>query len=57
MVANYTIQGDSFTAGLPRVWSPTPVRRTTVQFANFEKDVKIDQKLFVIKTNTVPGGD
>ena len=32
-------------------------RRTTVQFTNFEKDVKIDQKLFVVKSNTVFGGD
>jgi serine/threonine-protein kinase len=31
MVASYTIQGDSFSAGVPRVWSPTPVRRTSVQ--------------------------
>jgi serine/threonine-protein kinase len=28
MVVNYTIQGDSFSAGTPRVWSSTPVRRT-----------------------------
>ncbi|MGA2747054.1 MAG: protein kinase, partial [Candidatus Sulfotelmatobacter sp.] len=28
MVADYTIQGDSFNAGRPRAWSPTQVRRT-----------------------------
>jgi serine/threonine-protein kinase len=35
MVASYTIQGDSFSAGIPRVWSPTPIRRHGVQL-NFD---------------------
>jgi len=30
MVADYSIQGDTFTASIPRVWSPTPVRRLGV---------------------------
>jgi serine/threonine-protein kinase len=35
MVVDYTIQGDTFSAGVPRVWSPTPVRRTSVRL-NFD---------------------
>jgi serine/threonine-protein kinase len=35
MVANYTIQGDSFSAGKPRAWSPMQVRRTSVE-ENFD---------------------
>jgi Tol biopolymer transport system component/tRNA A-37 threonylcarbamoyl transferase component Bud32 len=35
MVADYTIQGDSFSAGKPRAWSPTQVRRTSVN-QNFD---------------------
>jgi serine/threonine-protein kinase len=31
MVASYTGGGDSFNAGRPRVWSPTPVRRDGVR--------------------------
>jgi serine/threonine-protein kinase len=30
MVSDYTLQGDSFSAGKPRVWSPTQIRRTSV---------------------------
>ena len=30
MVVDYTVNGDSFTAGTPRVWSPTPILRTGV---------------------------
>jgi serine/threonine-protein kinase len=30
-VASYTIQGDSFSAEVSRVWSPTPIRRHGVQ--------------------------
>jgi serine/threonine-protein kinase len=30
MVVDYTVNGDSFTAGNPRVWSPTPILRTGV---------------------------
>ena len=30
MVADYTVRGDSFSAGKPRVWSPTQIRRTSV---------------------------
>ncbi len=30
MAADYTVQGDSFSAGKPRVWSPTQIRRTSV---------------------------
>ena len=35
MVANYTVQGDSFSAGKPRVWSPMQLRRTSVE-ENFD---------------------
>jgi eukaryotic-like serine/threonine-protein kinase len=35
MATSYTIQGDSFTVSVPRVWSPTPVRRISVQL-NFD---------------------
>ena len=35
MAASYTTQGDSFSAGPPRVWSPVKVRRTGVQL-NFD---------------------
>jgi serine/threonine-protein kinase len=35
MVASYTIQDDSFSAGVPRLWSPTPIRRHGVQL-NFD---------------------
>jgi len=31
MAANYTTQGDAFSAGAPHVWSPLPTRRITVQ--------------------------
>ena len=41
IAASYTIQGDSFSAGVPRVWSPTPVRRNSVQL-NF--DITSDAK-------------
>ncbi len=45
MAASYTIQGDSFSAGVPRVWSPTPVRRNSVQL-NF--DVSPDGKRVIM---------
>lgn len=45
MVASYTIQGDSFSAGVPRVWSPTPIRRHGVQL-NF--DVAPDGKRVIM---------
>ena len=45
MVADYTIQGETFTAGVPRVWSPTPIRRTSVQL-NY--DVMPDGKRVVM---------
>lgn len=35
MVVTYTIEGDSFLAGAPRVWSPTQVRRDGVR-QNFD---------------------
>jgi len=35
MVADYNIQGDSFGAGKPRVWSPTQIRGTSVS-RNFD---------------------
>jgi hypothetical protein len=31
VAVNYAMQGDSFSAGKPRVWSPTQVRRTNVE--------------------------
>jgi len=31
MASSYTIQGETFSAGIPRVWSPTTVRRIGVQ--------------------------
>ena len=31
MVASYTIEGNSFVVGVPRVWSPTPIRRDGVR--------------------------
>lgn len=36
MVARYAIEGDSFTVGVPRIWSPTPIRRHNVQL-NFDR--------------------
>jgi hypothetical protein len=45
MVANYSIQGDSFSPGVPRVWSPTPVRRNGVQL-NF--DISPDGKRVIM---------
>ena len=45
MVASYTIQADSFSAGIPRVWSPTPVRRHGVQL-NF--DISPDGKRVIM---------
>jgi hypothetical protein len=30
MVVDYTVNGGSFTAGIPRVWSPKPILRTGV---------------------------
>ena len=30
MAVDYTVQGDSFSAGKPRVWSPMQIRRTSV---------------------------
>jgi hypothetical protein len=45
MAVNYTMQGDSFSAGKPRVWSPTQVRRMNVQ-QNF--DVAPDGKRVVM---------
>jgi hypothetical protein len=35
MVANYAVQGDSFSAGKPRARSPMQVRRTSVE-ENFD---------------------
>jgi serine/threonine-protein kinase len=35
MVADFTVQGDSFSARTPRVWSPTQILRTSVA-ANFD---------------------
>jgi Tol biopolymer transport system component len=43
--ASYTTQGDSFSAGVPRVWSPTQVRRNSVQ-QNF--DVSPDGKRVIM---------
>jgi hypothetical protein len=31
MMANYTVPGDSFSAGKPRAWSPMQVRGTCVE--------------------------
>ena len=45
MAASYTLSGDTFSAGKPRVWSPTPVRRMGVQ-QNF--DVSPDGKRVVM---------
>jgi Tol biopolymer transport system component len=45
MVADYSIQGDTFTASIPGVWSPTPVRRLGVT-RNF--DVSPDGKHVVM---------
>jgi serine/threonine-protein kinase len=44
-VASYTIEGDSFSAGRPRPWSPTQVLRDGVR-QNF--DVSADGKRVVI---------
>jgi serine/threonine-protein kinase len=41
MAVNYTMEGDSFSAGTPRVWSPVKIRRIGVQL-NF--DVSPDGK-------------
>jgi len=35
MVADYSVQGDSFSAGKPRIWSPAQIRRTSVA-TNFD---------------------
>jgi serine/threonine-protein kinase len=43
--ASYTTQGDSFSAGVPRVWSSTQVRRNSVQ-QNF--DISPDGKRVVM---------
>ncbi len=45
MAAAYSTQGDSFSVGTPRVWSPTPVRRIGV-LQNF--DVSPDGKRVVM---------
>jgi Tol biopolymer transport system component len=45
MVMDYTIQGDSFSAGKPRVWSPAQVLRTGV---NQDFDVSADGKRVIM---------
>jgi serine/threonine-protein kinase len=45
MAASYSTQADSFTAGVPRVWSPTQVRRNSVQ-QNF--DISPDGKRVIM---------
>lgn len=45
MAASYSTQGDTFNAGAPRVWSPTPVQRSGVM-QNF--DVSPDGKRVVM---------
>ncbi|MEP7353764.1 MAG: hypothetical protein ABI824_11075 [Acidobacteriota bacterium] len=45
MAASYTTQGDAFSAGVPRVWSPTQVRRNGVR-QNF--DISSDGKRVVM---------
>ncbi len=45
MAASYTAQGDAFSAGVPRVWSPTQVRRDGVR-QNF--DISPDGKRVVM---------
>jgi Tol biopolymer transport system component len=52
MVASYTIEGSSFVAGRPRVWSPTPIRRDGVR-QNF--DISPDGKRAVVFPPPAPG--
>ena len=51
MVADYSVQGDTFTASIPRVWSPTRVRRLGVT-GNF--DVSPDGKHVVMFPSEAP---
>jgi len=55
MVTDYSVQGDTFTPSIPRVWSPTPVRRLGVT-GNF--DVSPDGKhvvIFPAEAKAAPG--
>ena len=52
MVVSYTVEGNSFVAGRPRVWSPTPIRRDGVR-ANF--DISADGTRAVVFPQPPPG--
>jgi serine/threonine-protein kinase len=51
MVAEYSVQGDSFVAAKPRLWSPQQLHSTSIVFPNF--DIAPDGKRLVV----FPGSD